>query len=56
VLPRPLTGFDGVQLLTEGKEMEGIGRGGEGKEMKKWGRKEGGRNGGCVMAFGPFGG
>ena len=55
----PLTGFEGVLLLREGKGMGGKGREGkgEGKKRKKWEGREGrmgeGKKGeGFVMAFG----
>ena len=48
--PDPLTGFEGVLLLREGKGMGGKGKG---KEGKGEGRDGEGREGeGCVMAFG----
>jgi len=59
--PDPLTGFEGVLLLREGKGMGGKGREGEGEEKEERGegrerRREGrakeGKREGCVMAFG----
>ena len=59
--PDPLTGFEGVLLLTEGKGMGGKGREGEGEgeekeERGKEGKGEGegkeGKGEGCVMAWG----
>jgi len=45
--PDPLTGFEGVILLREGKGM-----GGKGKEGGRGGRGKKGKGEGCVMAFG----
>ena len=58
--PDPLTGFEGVLLLSEGKGMGGREGKGEGEEKEERGRKrrekerEGkeGKGDGCVVAFG----
>jgi len=52
--PDPLTGFEGVLLLTEGKGMEGKEKKrkkGEGREGRRGRRGRKGRVEGCVMAF-----
>jgi len=46
----PLTRFEGVLLLREGKGMRSKGREGEGEEMEERGKE--GKGEGCVMALG----